>query len=169
MNISSKGTKFVTNLEWTGDLKSTTETDVQVEVEEETDPLKIIAQAREKQKIIRIEQPEPSLVTEQDLKDIEEVQKLNVSSGSSQLDSHSEFLCAKEELEGNNRKSKFRPYQTTKSNVHDPEKETSKTFKYSEVTAATPPLLKHPGTKMLSLHESLELQISKDKEMKVKY
>lgn len=169
LNISSKGTKFVTNLEWTGEMDTNNlGENVEVEVEDETNPLKIIAQSRAKQKIVKIEKPEESLITPSDLKDFEEVQKLNLSSSStsSQWDSHATYLCDKEALPGSTRE-KFRPYQTTKTNVHDPELETKKVFKYSEITAATPPHLRHPGTKMLTLQQSLELQIEKEKEMKV--
>ena len=170
LNISSKGTKFVTNLEWTGDLKAAAhDEEVQVEVEDETDPLKILAQARAKQKIVKIEKPEESLITAEDLKDIEEIKKLNLSteSTSSQLDTHATYLCDKENNQTTAR-PKYKPYQTTISNVHDPEKECHKVFKYKEITAATPPLLKHPGTKMLTLQESLELQIQREKELKVR-
>lgn len=170
LNISAKGAKFVTNLEWSGEVRPLAqEEDVHVEVEEETDPLKILAQARVKQKIVKVEKPEESLITPEDLKDIERLKSLNLSSESttSQLDTHATYLCDKENLP-NTVRPKFKPYQTTRSNVHDPEKEVLKVFKYKEITAATPPLLKYPGTKMLTLQDSLELQMAKDKEMKVR-
>lgn len=167
LNISSKGTRFVTNLEWTGEMKpSADNANVQIEVEDETDPLKILAQARAKQKIVKIEKPEESLITAADLKDIEQVKSLNLSTDSNTWDTHATYLCDKELLK-NGPRAKFKPYQTTISNVHDPEKEILKVFKYKEITAATPPLLKHPGTKMMSLQDSIELQINKDKELKV--
>lgn len=161
----------MTNLEWTGELqKSQVDDDVQVELDEdETDPLKILAQSRAKQKIVKIEKPEESLITAEDLKDIERIKSLNLSTDSShstQLDPHATYLMEKEDHPDIHR-IKFKPYQTTTSNVHDPQKEIKKVFKYSEITAATPPLLRHPGTKMLSLHDCLELQMVKDKEMKV--
>lgn len=169
LNISSKGSKFVTNLEWTGDLKATLQEDLQhVEDEEETDPLRIIAQAREKKKIVRVEPPIESLITAEDLKDMEEVLNLSTDSNSSHLDSHATYLCGMGDQSPNSTRIKFKPYQTTTSNVHDPQKEILKVFKHSEVTAATPPLLRHPGVKMLSLHDSLELQMVKNKEMKVR-
>lgn len=162
----------MTNLEWTGELqKSQVDDDVQVELDEdETDPLKILAQSRAKQKIVKVEKPEESLITAEDLKDIERIKSLNLSTDSTQstqLDPHATYLMEKEDHPDIHR-TKFKPYQTTTSNVHDPQKEIKKVFKYSEITAATPPLLRHPGTKMLSLHDSLELQMVKDKEMKVR-
>lgn len=170
LNISSKGTRFVTNLEWTGDMQAKLEDEeVQINVEDETDPLKIIAQARAKQKIVKVEVPEPSLITEEDLKDIERVKSLNISSdsGTSTMDGHTSYLCAKEGLPSVLTRPKFKPYQTTITNVHDPDKETKKVFKYSEITAATPPHLRHPGTKMLTLQDSIELQAHHNQELKV--
>ncbi|XP_055852736.1 DNA-directed RNA polymerase II subunit GRINL1A [Episyrphus balteatus] len=56
-------------------------------------------------------------------------------------------------------KEKYKPYQTTISNVHDPEKEKlRKKGKHWENTAATPPLIQHGATKMLSLTDSVEIQ-----------
>lgn len=55
----------------------------------------------------------------------------------------------------------FKPYRTTKSNVHDPEKEKLREIrktKHWENTAATPPLIVHGAAKALDLHESLRLQ-----------
>lgn len=149
---------------------SSLDDNVQVEVEDETDPLKIIAQSREKQKIVKIEKPEESLITEEDLKDIERVKSLNLStdSSTSPLDGHATYLCEKGDIQSTAR-PKFRPYQTTLTNVHAPESECRKVFKYKEITAATPPLLKHPGTKMLSLQDSLELQVQHDRELKVNF
>ncbi|XP_055904326.1 DNA-directed RNA polymerase II subunit GRINL1A [Eupeodes corollae] len=75
-----------------------------------------------------------------------------------QKDAHLEYLVEK----GVDRpaiKEKFKPYQTTISNVHDPEKEKlRKKGKNWENTAATPPLIQHGATKMLSLTDSVEIQ-----------
>lgn len=58
-------------------------------------------------------------------------------------------------------KEKFKPYKTTISNVHDPEKEKlRKKGKNWENTAATPPLIQHGAAKMLSLTDSVEIQKS---------
>lgn len=111
LNISAKGAKFVTNLEWSGEVRPLAqEEDVHVEVEEETDPLKILAQARDKQKIVKVEKPEESLITPEDLKDIERLKSLNLSSESttSQLDTHATYLCDKENLP-NTVRPKFKP------------------------------------------------------------
>ncbi|KAI8129115.1 DNA-directed RNA polymerase II subunit GRINL1A [Lucilia cuprina] len=56
-------------------------------------------------------------------------------------------------------REKFKPYRTTVSNVHDPEKERQrKQGKNWEVTAATPPPIQHNGTQLLNLMDSVEIQ-----------
>jgi DNA-directed RNA polymerase II subunit GRINL1A len=73
------------------------------------------------------------------------------------LDSHASYLCRMENLYKIT--DKFLPYKTTKSDVHDPEKEKlRKKNKYWENTAATPPLIQHCAAKLLTLSESLELE-----------
>lgn len=53
----------------------------------------------------------------------------------------------------------FKPYKTTVSDVHDPEKEIlRKKGANWEVTAATPPPIVHGPTKLLTLEESIKLQ-----------
>lgn len=74
-----------------------------------------------------------------------------------------------ENSENEKKRESFKPYKTTRSNVHDPEKEKqreSRKDKYWEITAATPPLIIHGAVKTLNLHESLRLQ--KDHEAKLK-
>ncbi|GAB0098712.1 DNA-directed RNA polymerase II subunit GRINL1A [Sergentomyia squamirostris] len=93
---------------------------------------------------------------------------LSGTSGTSagELEPHAVFLCEKEQL--SQIKSKFRPYQTTKSDVHNPETEMKRASdKKWDNTAVTPPLLKHPGVKMLSLQESIEIQMKKQEEIKI--
>ncbi|XP_055693905.1 uncharacterized protein LOC129796157 [Lutzomyia longipalpis] len=81
------------------------------------------------------------------------------------LEPHALLLCAKETI--TQVKEKFRPYQTTKSHVHSPQKEIERGGRKKwDVTAATPPQLTHPGVKMLSLQESIELQMRKEEEVK---
>lgn len=58
-------------------------------------------------------------------------------------------------------KEKFMPYKTTKSNIHNPDKEKLRKIggKYWEITAATPPPIRNSGTKLLSLSDSVDIQI----------
>ena len=75
---------------------------------------------------------------------------------------HVRYIVNKVENPDNaNKREPFKPYKTTKSNVHDPEKEKSREIrktKHWEVTAATPPLIVHGAAKSLDIKESLRLQ-----------
>lgn len=158
------------------------------EPDDEIDPLKIIAHANCTEKIIKIEAPEKSLITDEDIKEIESfskenknidivelgvknksrlnklIQKMevkpienNVNQVAELLEPHALYLCHKENdiiLH-----KKFLPSRTSKSDVHNPEKEMArKVHKNWEATAATPPLLKHGRVKALSLPDSIEVQ-----------
>lgn len=62
----------------------------------------------------------------------------------------------------------FKPYKTTLTDVHDPEKEkVRKKDKHWEITAATPPLIVHGPVKPLCLNESLKLQTDQADKLKV--
>lgn len=129
------------------------------------------------------ETPQTSYLVETELRNSDKLQKLrqkyqkppqsdesrstsSLSGTSAELEGHAVFLCEKEQATTG--KEKFRPYQTTKSNVHNPEAEIERgSRKKWDLTAATPPLLSHPGVKMLTLQESLELQLKKQEELKV--
>jgi hypothetical protein len=81
------------------------------------------------------------------------------SVSSLELDGHASYLCSKEHFNNTADRSKFLPHKTTKSNVHDPEKEKiRKQNKYWENTAATPPLIQHCSAKLLTLSESIEIE-----------
>lgn len=86
---------------------------------------------------------------------------------------HIKYLIDKAECSSDKKPGKkepFRAYQTTKSNVHDPEKEKlRKKNKHWENTAATPPLIVHGAVKELSLNESLKLQIEQTQKIHVNY
>lgn len=71
---------------------------------------------------------------------------------------HVKYIVDK--VKGKEQRKSFKPYRTTKSNVHDPEKEKqreSKKDKHWEITAATPPLIVHGAAKTVDLNESLRL------------
>lgn len=73
---------------------------------------------------------------------------------------HVKYIVDKvEKAEENKKREPFKPYKTTKSNVHDPTKEKQRKLPNNwEHTAATPPLIVHGATKVLGLTESLQLQ-----------
>ncbi|XP_015111920.1 DNA-directed RNA polymerase II subunit GRINL1A [Diachasma alloeum] len=158
LNIASEGRDAMNELEWTGKYteKNSNGKIVELDSDDEEDPLKILAQPTgtgvHKKKIV-ILLPEETLINDQDLKEIESF-KNDLSSSQ-----HVKYIVDKVEKEGNATRESFKPYKTTRSNVHDPMKEkVRKKDKHWEVTAATPPLIVHGAVKHLSLNESLKLQ-----------
>lgn len=146
------------------------------------EPLKIIAQSRET-KLVKIEKPIESLITEADLEDIESMRatndtmngesstnndtknepenNFNTTSGSVDFDPHAVYIMKMDESFIVKSKSikKFLPFKTTKSDVHNVERERNRKYgPHWEVTAATPPNLRNNPVQMLSLHESIEME-----------
>lgn len=82
---------------------------------------------------------------------------------------HVKYIVDKvEKVQETNKRGSFKPYKTTKSNVHDPMKEKQrKLHKNWEVTAATPPLIVHGPAKVLTLNESLTLQKEQTEKLQV--
>lgn len=75
LNIASVGRQALNNLEWTGHT-NTRKTEVTFDSDDElddddTDPLKLIANANETEKIVKVLPPEKSLITDEDLREIE--------------------------------------------------------------------------------------------------
>lgn len=194
LNIASIGRNKLNNMEWNGKYNPAKENSVYLDSddEEEVDPLKIIASSTSSQdkKLVKIEKEE-TLITEQDLKEIqsfgnseiviEEVklkdksklqkllksQEVNHNNQSELLEPHAVYLCEKESHCHPNT-NKYLPFKTTKTNVHDPEKERArKQGKHWENTAATPPPIQHNGVKMISLQESIEAENIQRERMKV--
>lgn len=184
LNIASIGKKKLNNLEWSGKLDSDkVYLDSDDDDEQEVDPLKIVASSTEgqKERLVKVEKEE-TLITQEDLEEIKSFQvsesvieevgltdkskleKLlknnqveNDKSQSELLEPYGKFLCEKE-FNSHPNANKYLPFKTTKSNVHDPEKEKHrKVGKHWEITAATPPPIQHNGVKMLSLQESIEI------------
>lgn len=159
LNIASEGKTAVTKLEWTGKFtdKNDDETSNVVELDSDNeDPLRILAQPTgsgvHKKKIVHI--ASESLIKPEDIAEIE-----SFKTDSSNVE-HVKYIIDKVENTEEVKKPKsFKPYKTTKSDVHDPAKEKQRKLpKNWEVTAATPPLIVHGAAKVLSLTESLQLQ-----------
>ncbi|XP_014219504.1 DNA-directed RNA polymerase II subunit GRINL1A [Copidosoma floridanum] len=172
LNIASEGKAAMSKLEWTGEYSEKAEKNGKiVELDSDDDNenvLKILAQPTgsgvHKKKVIHLAQEE-SLIKPEDLVEIESASNDNIDVG------HIKYIVNKvENSENKKKKEPFRPYKTTKSNVHDPEKEIErgkkKHFKW-EVTAATPPTIVHGAVKPLSIEESLELQKEQTAKLKV--
>ncbi|XP_076245442.1 RNA polymerase II subunit M [Calliopsis andreniformis] len=162
LNLASEGKAAMNELEWTGkysETKSTVKV-VELDSDDEEDPLKILAQPTgsgiHKKKIIHLP-PEESLIKAEDLAEIESFKEEEPTDVE-----HVKYIVDKVEKstdEENKKREPFKPYKTTKSNVHDPEKEKyRKQHKNWEVTAATPPLIVHGAVKVINLNESLKLQ-----------
>lgn len=153
-----------------------------------SDPLKIIAQSRET-KLVKVVKPPPSLITEADLQDIKSMEaenqakkcengqraeatstqaKANESDANKSVDAsielepHAIYMMKKDKAfdeKCESAKQKFLPFRTTKSDVHNVEKEKlRKHGKHWEVTAATPPTMRNNSVKMIPLHESIETE-----------
>lgn len=202
LNIASIGKSCMAKMEWNGKYNAhqgATEDMVDSDDEfddQNVDPLKVLAQSTHHEKRIIVAKPEPSLVTKQDLEDIEQMKQEQLESAAADLveidvkkstikmnsfpkqkqpihqknigngtllDKHSILLCRKES--GMEPKEKFLPHRTTKSNVHDPEKEKLRFIGHLqnwENTSATPPAIAHSPAKILSLEESIKLQEAKN-------
>ncbi|KAH8343971.1 hypothetical protein KR084_002888 [Drosophila pseudotakahashii] len=194
LNIAEKGKIALNNLEWNG---RTTDEGAHVDDildsddEVEMDPLKIIAQGTMHEKKVKVIPPPTSLITAEDLAEIEDFKKpadspdsalagqsdtsslpaeiieIDASQVAAKLsrdqppDQHALYLIDKTETSVNAAaREKFMPFRTTKSNVHDPDKErVRKKGKHWEVTAATPPLIQHKEVQLVPLAESAALQM----------
>lgn len=107
--------------------------------------------------------PEESLIKPEDIAEIETFK-------TDPLDTeHVKYIVDKvEKTQEVKKREPFKPYKTTKSNVHDPMKEKQrKLHKNWEVTAATPPLIVHGAAKVLNLNESLKLQKEQTEKLQV--
>ncbi|CAB3239124.1 unnamed protein product [Arctia plantaginis] len=148
MRLSGVDENSVQQVEWTGKIKK--QRDEFLDSDDDSEPedvLHILSQSTAQEKLVKVLEPEKPLVTTEDLIKIGELP-------------HVKYIVEKTEL---NPKSKltgqFKPYRTTKSDVHNLEKEIRrKKHKHWEVTAATPPPAIHGPAKVLSIGESLKLQ-----------
>lgn len=202
LNIAEKGKVALSNLEWNGrtaDEGAHVDDILDSDDELEMDPLKIIAQGTMHEKKVKVIPPSASLITAEDLAEIEDFKKPTDSPDSAlhdhsdtsslpaeiievdasivaaklgkeePLEQHARYLIDKTEVNINpSAREKFKPFRTTVSNVHDPDKERKrKKGKYWEVTAATPPLIQHKEVQLVPLAESASLQVDYMQRIKV--
>ncbi|XP_065094792.1 DNA-directed RNA polymerase II subunit GRINL1A [Ochlerotatus camptorhynchus] len=169
------GKKSLANMEWSGKHNAQHHTDI-VDSDDEIDdqnigPLKILARSTNVGKIIT-SKSEKALITRQDLEDIEvkrEKAECITTADLFEIDSGSQIMDRLSTQSDSKHlhmmsKTKFLPFRTTKSNVHDPEKEKHRYKGHLkwENTSATPPSLTHSPAKVLSLEESVQLQEEKN-------
>nr|CAD7575047.1 unnamed protein product [Timema californicum] len=158
LNLSSQVNKQLEQIEWTGTLSDRKSPDSNAESEDETNPIKILAThagVGAYSKKHRVEKTMKSLVKPEDLDDQETV--LNgVVSKSGYIDT----LCEKIDKPRENKRGSFKPYKTLSNSDVRLKENVPKRAPHSwwEVTAATPPLPIHSNTKLVSLHQSLQLQ-----------
>jgi len=202
LNIVEKGKIALINLEWNGrstDEGAHVDDILDSDDEVEMDPLKIIAQGTMHEKKVKVIPPPASLITAQDLAEIEDFKKpadspdsalaghsdtsslpaeiieIDASQVAAKLskelppDQHALYLIDKTETSVNTpSREKFMPFRTTRSNVHDPDKErVRKKGKHWEITAATPPLIQHKEVQLVPLAESATLQMDYMQRVKV--
>lgn len=177
LNIATEGIKQMTKMEWNGKYEPNSN-DVQTVLDsdddDETDPLKIIAQSQDMKKKIKVIKPERKLITDADLEEIKlssidnRKEEYLATKDSIQLEPHAIHLCDIESHHEN--RNKYLPYKTTKTNVHSTEAEKSrKTGKHWEITAATPPPIRNREVKELSIQESIDIQKKQYTALKVVY
>ncbi|XP_023934915.1 uncharacterized protein LOC112043639 [Bicyclus anynana] len=147
----------IQNLEWEGKIKKNENTYLDSDDDSEPeDVLHIISQSTSYEKKVKVLQPEKALVTPEDLLSIGEIP-------------HIKKLVEKTEVNAKPKTTgQYKPYKTTVSDVHNPEKEIlRKQNKNWEVTAATPPPIVHGPAKPLTIEESLKLQKEHYKHIKM--
>lgn len=165
LNLNGIGKDALQDIEWKGKLDDNDKTYVDSDDGSDAeDLLSILSQKQSHVKTITHVKPERKLITENDLTEIESFTKSSTSIG------HINYVIANTEEKHNKNevmKGSFKPYKTTKSNVHDPEKEIlRKKHKFWEVTAATPPPVIHGPAQILSIEESLKLQKAYTQQLK---
>lgn len=172
LNIASEGKSAMNELEWTGKYTEKSGEDtvkiVELDSDDEENPLKILAQPTgtgvHKKKVIHLA-PEESLIKPED---IAEIESFGIDNPEVEHVKYIVDKVAKAEENKQQKRESFKPYKTTKSNVHAPEKEKGRKLnKNWEVTAATPPLIVHGAAKVLSLNDSLVLQKKQADELQV--
>ncbi|GBP40962.1 DNA-directed RNA polymerase II subunit GRINL1A [Eumeta japonica] len=141
--------KSIQNIEWETNITKNNK-DTYLDSDDDSEPedvFRILSQSTSNERKVKILPPEKSLITASDLENVTEVP-------------HVQFIVEKTEHKPEPKISgQFKPYKTTKNNVHDPKKEIlRKKHKNWEITAATPPPIIHGPSKVLSLQESLILQ-----------
>lgn len=142
LNLESKD---MTNLEWEGS-RVFKKPQLDSDDDEDPDPLAVLLSTNSvasQQKIVKHIPPVKSLITEQDLKEAEEIKTEHLH-----LDPVLEHMCQNEKLEPEHR---FLPYKNAK------QRDQPEHPKERDNTAATPPVTKQV-IKMLTLRESMEAE-----------
>ncbi|XP_050345446.1 uncharacterized protein LOC126770219 [Nymphalis io] len=156
MKIDNVDKESVANVEWEGKIQKNR--NIYLDSDDDSDPedvLEILSHGTSQEKKVKVIQPDKPLITAEDLISIGEIPIVKKIVEKTEVN-------IKPKVTG-----QFKPYKTTISDVHNPEKEICrKRNKYWEITAATPPPIVHGPAKMLNLEESLKLQQEHNKHLK---
>lgn len=166
LNIAAKGIKAVTALEWSSgkSMHPPAET-LDSDDDEHVDPLKILAQSREVL-TVKILKPDKTSITPADLEEIASFSNDAKSTpepraqhvAETVLEPHAMYVCH-QDSKNDQIKHKFKPFKTTKTNVHNVDKEKARKHgPHWEITAATPPSLRNAEATVLTLQESIDIQ-----------
>ena len=148
LKLSGVDKNVVQQVEWVGKMEAKNESYLDSDDDSEPeDVLHILSQTTALEKQVKVLSPEKPLITTEDLLKIGELP-------------HVKYIVDKTEVKPKPKSTgNFKPYKTTTSNSHNPEKEIlRKKHKHWEVTAATPPPSVYGPAKVLSIEESLKLQ-----------
>lgn len=148
LNLSGVNKNVVQQVEWVGKIECKSDSFLDSDDDSEPeDVLHILSQTTAVEKQVKVLSPEKPLITTEDLLNIGEIP-------------HVKYIVDKTETKPKPKSTgNFKPYKTTTSNAHNPEKELlRKKHKHWEVTAATPPPSVYGPAKILSIDESLKLQ-----------
>ncbi|XP_026329154.1 uncharacterized protein LOC113237102 [Hyposmocoma kahamanoa] len=156
MKLSDIDKQSVQNIEWEG--KMGVKENVYLDSDDDSeldDVLHILSQNTAQEKKLKILEPEKPLISTEELIAIGEIP-------------HVKYIVEKSEIRAKPKTTgQFKPFKTTISDVHRPEKEIlRKKHKNWEVTAATPPPILHSPAKVLNLEESLKLQKEHNMQLK---
>ncbi|XP_054271914.1 DNA-directed RNA polymerase II subunit GRINL1A [Macrosteles quadrilineatus] len=176
--LSVNGKEDLDALEWTGRCAPghVATTEENNDSDDETDPFKILANhsgAGFHKKKHRILKPEEPLIKPSDVEDMKNVHPMDQVENQPEetedevLDEYAKHICEKmDSVNANDQKTKFMPYRTLKGSVERKEGEPKKGRGKWEVTAATPPPPVHGDVKMVSLQESIKLQLDQQHKFK---
>lgn len=193
LNVAEFGKAVVNKMEWNGALANTSDSNVPVldsDDEEDTNPLKMLANNLiNKQKIIKVDKIEESLITNEDIDEINSFSNENEYSANykeNHMLNSNKFEHLRQRIISNEQneevvihtnfephieylcnkestvpqKNKYKPYHTTINNTLDPEKEKLR-YKHKnwENTAATPPTFLHHAAQVIPLHEAITMEM----------
>lgn len=169
LNVGKSG--ILDEIEWTGKYSQTAHSTPMLDSDDESDedrnPLKILAT---QSGIGTYRKPEEILIKPEDLKDTEYSVNNQIEESEPVEDAYVKHLCDKFEKPREKKREPFRTHRIAKMKPDEQLVNTQQSKKpldpHWEVTAATPPPPIHGDAKLISLQESLHLQIEQAEKLK---